>query len=122
MDFRSRISSLNLTSLFALFVFLLCKLTSAFTIDSSTPPFEDKSTLRVDGQHHTFDTRVYKTDKFLLFGKFFTIIIVVQKDKASDYLNFPLLLLQCATEMNACYILRHRMPEQTKRKNEQITE
>jgi hypothetical protein len=37
-DYRSRISCLNLTSLFALFVFLLCRLTrSAFTIDSSTP-------------------------------------------------------------------------------------
>jgi hypothetical protein len=35
---ESRISSLNLTSLFALFVFLLCKLASgAFTVDSSTP-------------------------------------------------------------------------------------
>jgi hypothetical protein len=35
---RSRISCLNLTSLFALFVILLCKLTSgAFTIDSSNP-------------------------------------------------------------------------------------
>jgi hypothetical protein len=39
MDYGSlMISCLNLTSLFALFVFLLCKLTSggAFTIDSST--------------------------------------------------------------------------------------
>jgi hypothetical protein len=34
-DYRSRISCLNLTSLFALFVFLLCR--RAFTIDSSTP-------------------------------------------------------------------------------------
>jgi hypothetical protein len=35
---RSRISCLILTSLFALFVFLLCRWTSgAFTIDSSTP-------------------------------------------------------------------------------------
>jgi hypothetical protein len=34
----SRISCLNLTSLVALFVFLLCRLTSGeFTIDSSTP-------------------------------------------------------------------------------------
>jgi hypothetical protein len=36
-DYRSRISCLNLTSLFVLFVFLLCRLMSgAFTIDSST--------------------------------------------------------------------------------------
>jgi hypothetical protein len=35
-DYRSRISCLNLTSLFALFVFLLCRLTSgAFTINPS---------------------------------------------------------------------------------------
>jgi hypothetical protein len=34
----SRISCLNLTSLFVMFVFLLCRLTSgAFTIDSSMP-------------------------------------------------------------------------------------
>jgi hypothetical protein len=37
-DYRSRISCLKLTPLFALFVFLICRLTSgAFTIDSSTP-------------------------------------------------------------------------------------
>jgi hypothetical protein len=37
-DYRSRISCLNLTSLFALFVFLVCRLTSgAFTINSSSP-------------------------------------------------------------------------------------
>jgi hypothetical protein len=35
---ESQINCLNLTSLFALFVFLFCSLTSgAFTIDSSTP-------------------------------------------------------------------------------------
>jgi hypothetical protein len=39
-DHRSRISCLNLTSLFAMFVFIFCRLTSgAFTIDSSTPTF-----------------------------------------------------------------------------------
>jgi ABC-type polysaccharide/polyol phosphate export permease len=38
--YRSRISCLNLTSLFALFVFLLCRLRSGvFIIDSSTPTF-----------------------------------------------------------------------------------
>jgi hypothetical protein len=37
-DYGSQISCLNLTSFFALFVSLLCRLTSgAFTIDSSTP-------------------------------------------------------------------------------------
>jgi hypothetical protein len=37
-DYGTRISCLNLTSLFALFVFLLCRLTSgAFTIYSSMP-------------------------------------------------------------------------------------
>jgi hypothetical protein len=37
-DYRSRISCLNLTSLFVFFLFLLCRLTSgAFTIDYSTP-------------------------------------------------------------------------------------
>jgi hypothetical protein len=36
-------TSLNLTSLFALFVFLLCRLASgAFTIDSSTPTLRIK--------------------------------------------------------------------------------
>jgi hypothetical protein len=39
-DYGSRISGLKLTSLIALFVFLLCRVTSgAFTIDSSTPIF-----------------------------------------------------------------------------------
>jgi hypothetical protein len=37
-DHGSRISCLNLTSLFALFVFLLCRLTrGAFTINTSRP-------------------------------------------------------------------------------------
>jgi hypothetical protein len=46
-DYRSRISCLNLTSLFALFVFLVCRLTSvAFTINSSTP------TLRINLNEH----------------------------------------------------------------------
>jgi hypothetical protein len=45
--YRSRISCLNLTSLFALFVFLLCKLRSGvFIIDSSTP------TLRIHLNEH----------------------------------------------------------------------
>jgi hypothetical protein len=45
--YRSRISCLNLTSLFALFVFLVCRLTSvAFTINSSTP------TLRINLNEH----------------------------------------------------------------------
>jgi hypothetical protein len=44
-DYRSRISYLNLTSLFGLFVFLLRSLTSgAFTIDSSTPALRIKLT------------------------------------------------------------------------------
>jgi hypothetical protein len=47
-DDRSRLRCLDLTSLFALFVFLLCRLTSgAFTIDSSTP------TLRINLNEHT---------------------------------------------------------------------
>jgi hypothetical protein len=47
-DYRSRISCLNLTPLFVLFVFLQCRLTSgAFTIDSSTP------TMRINLNEHT---------------------------------------------------------------------
>jgi hypothetical protein len=38
MDYRSRINCLNLTAFFALFVFLLCRMTNGtFTIESSTP-------------------------------------------------------------------------------------
>jgi hypothetical protein len=46
-DYRSRISRLNLTSLFGLFVFLLCRRASGpFTIDSLT------STLRIKLNEH----------------------------------------------------------------------
>jgi hypothetical protein len=49
----SRISCLNLTSLFALFLFSLCRLTSgAFTIDSSTPTLKrnlNEHPIQLDG-------------------------------------------------------------------------
>jgi hypothetical protein len=54
-DSRSRISCLNLTSLYALFVFLLWKLTSgALTIDSLTP------TLRINLNEHQILLRIRK--------------------------------------------------------------
>jgi hypothetical protein len=62
-DYRSRISCFNLTSFFALFVFLLCRgMNGAFTINSSTP------TLRI----HTFKWTpdISTTDIFQIIGTY----------------------------------------------------
>jgi hypothetical protein len=57
--------SADLTSIFALFVFLLCRLTSgAFTIDSST------LTLRINLNEHLIESRCN-------FRKCYTIIIIL---------------------------------------------
>jgi hypothetical protein len=76
----SRISCLNLTSLFVLFVFLHCRLTSgAFTIDSSTPTFRinlnehpisyETKNFQNESVNHIFnlflETKNYKPQKIL---------------------------------------------------------
>jgi hypothetical protein len=78
----------NLTSLFVLFVFLLCRLTSgAFTIDSST------STLRIDLNEHpiylylhlkmTLNVRICENYKYI----FFQIIIYIFRFEEDGWMS-----------------------------------
>jgi hypothetical protein len=58
-------------SLFALFVFLLCRLTSgAFTVDSSTP------TLRINLNKHLILNKIYKSSRDYLEMKLKQVFVL----------------------------------------------